>query len=82
MPGKTSVLDSIPPGMKLELVNGLMKQHSDNTAISFMPTLPLPNGVMDSSVAEEHISHLRDLSSGIGPVVLLQAVQKVVSEDL
>jgi len=65
-----------------ELVRMLMLQQQGDTALSFVPTLPFPQGVISEEDAEKHIEALKSFSDGIGPTVLVQAVQKVVSEAL
>ena len=60
----------------------LMQQHQEHTALTFLPVLPLPEEIISNEVAEAHLEQLRSLSTDIGPAVLVQAVQNVVSEDL
>ena len=47
-----------------------------------MPTLTMPQGVITETQAQEYIGSLQQLTAAIGPAVMLNAVQKVVSEEL
>jgi len=80
--GSSQLLDTMDPWQRYEMICKLIKAQSADTAVTMLPIPPMPQGVICTNDAADYISQLRAISDGLGPTVMVQAVQKVVSEDL